>query len=40
MSQREAIERRYPTIEFVLGAVAGWIEKYRSMQNAYDELGT
>lgn len=39
MSQREAIERRYPTIEFVLGAVAGWIEKYRSMQNAYDELG-
>ena len=29
----------YPTVEFVLGAVAGWINKYRQASSLHDELG-
>jgi hypothetical protein len=31
-------EQHYPTVEFVLDAIAGWINKYRNMHGAYDEL--
>jgi hypothetical protein len=29
----------YPTVEFVLKAVAGWINKYRQASSLHDELG-
>ena len=29
----------YPTVEFVLEAVAGWINKYRQASSLHDELG-
>lgn len=38
MSDREVEEPRYPTVAFVLSAIAGWINKYRHMQAAH-ELG-
>ena len=31
-------EMHYPTVEFVLDAIAGWINKYRNMHSANDEL--
>jgi len=31
-------EQHYPTVEFVLDAIAGWINKYRNMHSARDEL--
>jgi hypothetical protein len=31
-------EQHYPTVEFVLDAIAGWINKYRNMHSANDEL--
>jgi len=38
MSEREAGHPPYPTIEFVLGAIAGWLKKPRSPHDARDEL--
>ncbi len=32
-------EPHYPTIEFVLEAVAGWINKYREASGLHDEFG-
>ena len=29
----------YPTVEFVLGAIAGWINRYRHLHGTTDELG-
>jgi hypothetical protein len=31
-------EQHYPTVEFVLDAIAGWINKYRNMPGARHEL--
>jgi len=31
-------EMHYPTVEFVLDAIAGWINKYRNMHGVSDEL--
>jgi hypothetical protein len=39
MPVREIGEPRYPTVEFVLDAIAGWINKYRHMYGVYEELG-
>jgi hypothetical protein len=39
MSGREVGEPRYRTVEFVLDAIAGWINKYRRMHGGHDELG-
>lgn len=38
MSGREAEGSRYPTVEFVLHAVAGWVNKHR-VNGMRDELG-
>src|SRR5262249_8576042 len=39
MPNREAQEVHYPTVEFVLDAIAEWINEYRIMRGAQDELG-
>jgi hypothetical protein len=39
MPSREVGEPRYPTVEFVLDAIAGWINKYRHIHGVHDELG-
>jgi hypothetical protein len=39
MPGREAEETRYPTVEFVLHAVAGWINKHRTMNGVRAEFG-
>ena len=39
MPDRDIREQHYPTVEFVLDAIAGWINKYRHMHGARDELG-
>ena len=39
MPDREVHEPHYPTIEFVLEAVAGWINKYREASGLHDEFG-
>jgi len=39
MSGRAADVSRYPSVEFVLHAVAGWIDKFRMMNGMRDELG-
>jgi hypothetical protein len=39
MPTREVSEPRYLTVEFVLDAIAGWINKYRHMHGVHDELG-
>jgi len=39
MPAREVGEPRYPTVEFVLDAIAGWINKYRHTYGVRDELG-
>ena len=38
MPRREAEESRYPTVEFVLHAVAAWIKKHRTMSGVRGEL--
>jgi hypothetical protein len=35
----QAIALRYPTVEFVLDAIARWLKKYRCTRDANDELG-
>ena len=30
---------KYPTVDFVVGAIAGWVNKYRSLHGIHDELG-
>jgi hypothetical protein len=39
MSGRAADMSRYPGVEFVLDAVARWIEEFRTMKRLRDELG-
>jgi hypothetical protein len=39
MSGRAADVSRYPSVELVLYAVAGWIDKFRMMNRIRDELG-
>ena len=39
MPGREVDKARYPTVEFLLHAVAGWINKHRVMDGVRDELG-
>jgi hypothetical protein len=39
MPTREVSEPRYQTVEFVLDAIAGWINKYRHMHGVHDEFG-
>jgi len=36
---REAEGQHYPTVEFVLDAIAGWINRYRHAHDVHDELG-
>jgi hypothetical protein len=38
MPDRDVCEQHYPTVEFVLDAIAGWINKYRRMHGVRDEL--
>jgi hypothetical protein len=38
MHKLETGASRYPTVEFVLGAVAGWIKRHRSTRGIYDDL--
>lgn len=33
------VQTNYPTVDFVLGAIAGWINKYRHMTGTRDEFG-
>jgi hypothetical protein len=39
MPDGEVHTPHYPTVEFVLEAVAGWINKYRQASSLHDELG-
>ena len=39
MLELRAGDSRYPTVEFVLDAVARWFKKYRSTHGSYDDLG-
>jgi hypothetical protein len=39
MSEREAGNASYPTVEFVLGAIAGWIKKHPFTPGTHDDLG-
>src|SRR5262245_2867786 len=38
MSGLEAGKPSYPTVDYVLGAMAGWIKKHRSVHRAEDDL--
>ena len=39
MSGRAADVSRYPSVEFVLHVVAGWIDRFRMMNGMHNELG-
>jgi hypothetical protein len=39
MPNQEVRELHYPTVEFVLDAIVGWINKYRHIHGPHDELG-
>jgi Family of unknown function (DUF6455) len=39
MPDGDTREQHYPAVEFVLDAIAGWINKYRHMHGVRDELG-
>lgn len=39
MAGRDIREQHYPTVEFVLDAIAGWINQYRLVHGVKDELG-
>jgi len=39
MPNQQVRESHYPTVEFVLDAIAGWVNKYRHTYGAHDELG-
>jgi hypothetical protein len=39
MPGRDIREQHYPMVEFVLDAIAGWINKYRHVHGVRDELG-
>ncbi|MFZ0101534.1 MAG: hypothetical protein WAL49_04530 [Pseudolabrys sp.] len=39
MPDKQVHAPQYPTVEFVLEAVAGWINKYRQAGSLHDELG-
>jgi hypothetical protein len=38
MAGRDIREQHYPMVEFVLDAIAGWINKYRHVHGVRDEL--
>ncbi len=39
MPDHQARQDDYPTVKFVLDAIAGWVNKYRSAAGSLDELG-
>jgi len=39
MPNQQVREPHFPTVEFVLDAIAGWVNKYRYIYGAQDELG-
>jgi hypothetical protein len=39
MPNRDSPPPNYPTVEFVLDAIAGWINKYRHAVGVHNELG-
>jgi hypothetical protein len=39
MPGREVGKLHYPTVEIVLDAIAGWINRYRHMNGLHNELG-
>jgi hypothetical protein len=39
MPGREVGKLHYPTVEIVLDVIAGWINRYRHMNGAHNELG-
>jgi len=38
MIEVKAKDPQYPTIDFLIGAIAGWIKRYRSPHGSYDDL--
>ena len=38
MPDREVHQSHYPTVEFVLDAIAGWINKYRDVSSLNNEF--
>ena len=38
MPERDAQQADYPTVDFILGAIADWINKYRSLTALRDEF--
>lgn len=39
MPEREVHQPNYPTVNYVLDAIATWINKYRHLNGTHDELG-
>ena len=39
MPEGKVQQRNYPTIDFVVNAIAGWVNKYRSMHGTHNEFG-
>jgi len=39
MTHDQVHQDDYPTVNFVLDAIAGWVNKYRALAGARDELG-
>lgn len=39
MSGHQVHQDNYPTVNFVLDAIAGWVNKYRATAGFHDELG-
>ena len=39
MTDDQVRQDDYPTVNFVLDAIAGWVNKYRALAGARDELG-
>ena len=40
MPNPDTQKQPYPTVEFVLGAIAGWINRYREATGSHDAFGT
>jgi hypothetical protein len=39
MPEGDVHQPRYPTVDFVVNAIAGWVNKYRSLHGAHDQFG-
>lgn len=39
MPDRDSHQRNYPTVEFVVNAISGWVNKYRHIHGVSNELG-